>query len=185
MNISFKKIGIKSARDIALVGIMAATLSCGKLALSFLPNIEVVTLLTALYGYVFGWLGVASAIIFVCIEPLIYGFGSWIITYIIYWPALAALFMILGRKGVKGRLALTASAVGMTVAFGLLSSFIDSALYLGINKHFLVNFFIFYARGIIFYLVQIACNAALFPTVFPYLADKISVICSKTETKSE
>ena len=40
----------KAARVVALVGIMAATLECGKLVLSFLPNIEVVTLLCALYG---------------------------------------------------------------------------------------------------------------------------------------
>ena len=38
------------ARAAALVGIMAATVECGKLALSFLPNVEVVTLLIALFS---------------------------------------------------------------------------------------------------------------------------------------
>ena len=54
-NISKKR--MKPAHAVALVGIMAATMECGKLALSFLPNIEIVTLLHALYGYVFGYLG--------------------------------------------------------------------------------------------------------------------------------
>ena len=59
-----------AAKKIALVGISAATIECGKSALAFLPNIEVVTLLCALYGYAFGMLGVLSAVVFVCIEPL-------------------------------------------------------------------------------------------------------------------
>ena len=39
------KKGKKIALSIALVGIMAATVECGKLALAALPNIEVVTFL--------------------------------------------------------------------------------------------------------------------------------------------
>ena len=74
-----------SARVIALVGIMAATIECAKLALMFLPNIEVVTILSALYGYVFGIYGVIATIVFVCIEPLIYGFGTWVVSYFLSW----------------------------------------------------------------------------------------------------
>lgn len=167
---------ISGAKAVALVGVMAATVECGKLALSFLPNVEVVTLLIALYGYVFGRYGVAAAAVFVCIEPLIYGFGSWAITYIMYWPLVAAVFMLLCRSHVKNRWLLTLAAVGMTVIFGLLSSAIDSAVYFGVNEHYLSNLVLYYLRGIVFYAVQIACNAALFPTVFPYLARKLGAI---------
>lgn len=170
------KIPSWNARAIALVGVSAATLECGKLALSFLPNIEIVTLLCALYGYVFGWYGVCAAAVFVFIEPLIYGFGSWIITYIIYWPLVAFVFMLLRRRGVKNRLILTAVAIGLTVLFGVLSSLVDSAFYLGINENYLTNFSLYYARGIVFYAVQIACNAALFPTLFLFLVGKIDQI---------
>ena len=175
MNFMDKKYSF-GAKAVALVGIMAATLECAKLALSFLPNIEVVTLLTALYGYVFGWYGVAAAVIFVCIEPLIYGFGGWIITYIIYWPLVATVFMLLGRRGVKNRFLLTAVAVGMTVLFGILSSVVDTAILLGVNGNYFKNLALYYARGVIFYAVQIACNAAIFPTLFPFLSERLSVI---------
>ena len=164
------------AKSLALVGIMAATVECGKLALSFLPNIEVVTLLLALYGYVFGWYGVAAALVFVCIEPLIYGMGSWVITYILYWPAVSALFMLLSHLKVKKIWLLTLSAVLSTAFFGVLSSAIDSAFYLGINAHYPANFLIYYARGIIFYIIQIVCNAALFLTLFKYLSGKLLVL---------
>ena len=172
----FSSKNILNARSVAFVGVMAATLECGKLVLSFLPNVEVVTILCALYGYVFGWLGVAAAIVFVCIEPLIYGFGPWVITYFIYWPTVALVFMLLRLKGIKNRWVITAVAVGMTVLFGLLSSFIEAAIYLGFNSHFLHNFVLYYARGVVFYTIQIACNATLFATLFLFLCDKLSTI---------
>ena len=170
--------GMIGAKTVALVGIMAATIECGKLVLSFLPNVEVVTILCALYGYVFGWLGVAAALVFVCIEPLIWGFGSWIITYIIYWPLVAFIFMLLAKRGVKKRWLLTLVACGLTLIFGLLSSVIDAAFYLGINEAYFKNLILYYLRGIVFYTVQLVCNAALFPTLFPFLASKLRVIRS-------
>ena len=176
MKFTVKNGEVLNARSIALVGIMAATLECGKLALSFLPNIEVVTILCALYGYVFGIYGIIATAVFVCIEPLIYGFGSWIITYFIYWPLVAFVFMLLRKKGVKSRLWLTVIAVVLTVGFGVISSIVDAAFYLGINKNFLSNLVLYYIRGIVFYLVQIACNAVLFPTLFLFLADKLEKI---------
>lgn len=179
MKFTVKSGGMFNARSIALVGIMAATLECGKLALSFLPNIEVVTILCALYGYVFGIYGVIGAAVFVCIEPLIYGFGSWIITYFIYWPLVAFIFMLLRKRGVKSRLWLTAVAVALTVGFGVLSSIVDAAFYLGINKNYLSNVVLYYVRGMVFYIVQIACNSVLFPTLFLFLAKKLEKLVNK------
>ena len=176
MKFTVKNGEVLNARSIALVGIMAATLECGKLALSFLPNIEVITILCALYGYVFGIYGIIATAIFVCIEPLIYGFGSWIITYFIYWPLVAFVFMLLRKKGVKSRLWLTVIAVVLTVGFGVISSIVDTAFYLGINKNYLSNLVLYYVRGIVFYIVQIACNAVLFPTLFLFLVDKLEKI---------
>ena len=112
-------------KKIALVGIAAATVECGKLALAFLPNIEVVSLLIAIYGYVFGYIGVLAAVVFVLIEPLIWGFNSWVITYFIYWPALALVFCLLGRAKLHSRWIATGVAVGMTLLFGIISSVVD------------------------------------------------------------
>jgi hypothetical protein len=174
-----------NARAIALIGIMAATIECGKLALSFLPNVEVVTLLCALYGYVFGIYGVIATAVFVLIEPMIYGIGSWIITYIIYWPLVAFIFMILRKKGIRNRFLITTVALGITVFFGVLSSIVDTAFYLGINQNFFTNLIVFYIRGVVFYLVQLITNAAVFPTLFPYLSKKLEIIKPKINIKNE
>lgn len=165
-----------NVKTIATVGVMAATLECGKLVLSFLPNIEVVSILTALYGFVFGWAGVLASFIFVMIEPLIWGFGPWFITYLIYWPTLAFVFMCLGRRKIENRWVILAIILGLTVGFGILSSIIDVALYIGINKHYFSNLILYYIRGIGFYLTQICCNAVLFLLVFKPLKDRLCQI---------
>lgn len=145
---------------------MAATVECGKLAMSALPNIEVVTLLLALFGYVFGWLGVAAAFVFVCIEPLIYGVNTWVISYFLYWPLVASVFMLLGRARIKNRFVLTLAAVLLTVYFGVLTSFVDVAIFSGYFDNLLARFSAYYLRGVVFYIIQIVCNLVLFLLLF-------------------
>jgi energy-coupling factor transport system substrate-specific component/cob(I)alamin adenosyltransferase len=166
-------------RAIALVGICAATIECGKLALAAVPNFEVVTLLTALYGYVFGWIGVLSSIVFVCIEPLIYGINTWVVLYFIYWPLVAIIFMLLRRARVKNRWIITAVAVSLTVFFGLLSALVEVGLFSGSFDRFFYRFAIYYMRGIPFYVIQIVGNAVLFPLLFPYLSVRLERLGNK------
>ena len=175
INAPKKKI-LSGAKAIALVGITAATVECGKLALTALPNVEIVTLLLALYGYVFGWYGVLSAVVFVSIEPLIYGFGTWLPAYFIHWPLVAIVFMLLGKIKLKNRWIITAVALALTFLFGVLTSLIDVGLLTGNFDRFFYRFGVMYARGIVFYAIQIACNAVLFPLCFNFLADKLFVI---------
>ena len=162
------------AYRVALVGICAATIECGKLILTFLPNVEVVTLLTALYGYAFGVWGVISAVVFVCIEPLIYGFGSWVISYFIYWPLVALVFMLLARLRARSRWLLTGVALVLTVFFGVLTSLVDTGLFLGYYDRFFYRFSITYMRGISFYMTMLITNAVAFPTLFPPLYRAVS-----------
>ena len=164
------------AKTIALVGIMAATLECGKLALSFVPNVEVVTVLLALYGYVFGLYGVLSAVVFVSIEPLIYGFGTWVISYYIHWPIVALVFMLLSKLKISNRWVITAVGVILTAWFGVLTSLVDVGLFSGAFDNFWYRFGVYYVRGITFYAIQIICNAVLFPLLFSYLAKKLKKI---------
>ena len=173
MTISPKRRVLTGARAIALVGITAATVECAKLALAALPNIEIVTLLLALYGYVFGWYGVLAAFVFVSIEPLIYGFGTWVIAYYIHWPLVALVFMLLGKLKIKNRWLITSVALVMTVGFGVLTSLIDVGLLTGNFDRFFYRFGALYMSGIVFYALQIGCNAVLFPLTFGFLSAKL------------
>ena len=165
-----------AAKSVALVGIMAATLECGKLVLAALPNIEIVTVLLALYGYVFGVYGVISAFVFVSIEPLIYGFNTWVLSYYLYWPIVPLVFMMLAHMRVKNRFILAAVAVILTAWFGVLTSLVDIGLLSGSFDNFWYRFTVYYTRGAVFYITQIVCNAVLFVFLFNFMANKLSKI---------
>ena len=63
---------LKGARSIAITGLAAATLTAGKFVLSAVPNVEIVTLLSAVYGFVLGLPGILAVYVFVTCETLMY-----------------------------------------------------------------------------------------------------------------
>lgn len=66
-----------SVYDIVVIGMMVAALESAKLALSFLPNIELVTLLIILFTLTVGKKIYYAVFAFVVLEGLLYGFGIW------------------------------------------------------------------------------------------------------------
>ena len=148
---------------------MTATIEAGKLALSFLPNVEVVTLLCAVYGYVFGPIGLISVSFFILIETFIYGVHTWVISYIIHWNLICLVFWII-RKKVTNRFLLTIVALIFVTLFGVLTSFIDTLIFNGVSDSFWEEFAALYMRGIWFYVTEIICNLILFPICFVPLA---------------
>lgn len=95
---SLKKSLRLTVSDIAVIGIMVATLEGGKLALSFLPNVEIVTLLIILYTLCFGPKVIYAIITFTCIETFLYGFNLWVIMYLYVWPLLAFITYLCRKK---------------------------------------------------------------------------------------
>ena len=169
-------------KRVATVGIMAATLECGKLALAVLPNIEVISLLLALYGYVFGCAGILAAFIFCAIEPLIWGFGPWVISYFLYWPTIPLAFYILAmakkkkaetpeqKKCVSLPIAPVTLILFFTLWFGILTSLIDVGLLTGNYYRFFYRFGVYYLRGIPFYITHLVSNTVIFALAFQPLS---------------
>lgn len=80
------------------MGILSALLIIGQVALGFLPNIEVVTLLVIAYTLVFGKKVFFIIYIFVLVEGLIYGFGLWWINYLYVWSVQAAVTLFFRKQ---------------------------------------------------------------------------------------
>ena len=156
-------------RYTALVGMMAASVECAKLALAALPNIEAVSLLLALYSYVFGFWGVLAALVFVCIEPMVWGMGTWVVSYLIYWPLLALVFCLLRFLKVRNRFIVSGAVVLLTAFFGVLTSFVDVGLFSGSLEGLFYRFGIYYLRGVGFYLTHTISNAVIFLLLYPIL----------------
>ena len=75
-------------KEIAYLGISIAILEVSKLALDFLPNIEVVTLLFIVYTICFGRKTLFIAAGFTLIECILKGINVWSLMYLYVWPLL-------------------------------------------------------------------------------------------------
>lgn len=87
-----------TTKDIALIGVMIATLEAAKMALSFLPNVELVTLLIILYTLFFGYRIFYAIFAFILIEGCLYGFGLWWFMYAYIWPLLAGITYLFRKQ---------------------------------------------------------------------------------------
>ena len=155
----------------------AALLVGGKEALAALPNIEVVTLLTAVCAYCWGLAVVLPAVnVFIAVDMAFWGVNTWIISYFIHWNALALCFWALSKarfgKQIVQLVCATALATVLTTFFGVLTTAVDTLVgFTGRGFFFdLENvakrFAALYVSGVPFFLTHIVCNFALFAAAF-------------------
>lgn len=117
------------ARDVALIALISATATTGKLILSFLPNVEVVTLIFMVYTTSIGIKKtLPAAVIFSTTEVLIYGLSTWLMGYYIIWPLLIIIVHYL-NKSLKSEYiyALIAGLFGLS--YGLIFAAVESVFY--------------------------------------------------------
>ena len=105
-------------REVALFGILAALTFGLKVAMSFLPNIEPVSLLVMLYAVIFGRKSVFPLYLYVVMEILFYGIQLWNINYLYVWTILALVAWILRKQNSPLVWALVSGIFGLL--FGLL-----------------------------------------------------------------
>lgn len=107
-------------KDIVIVGIMAALLNIVQVALSFLPNIELVSLLIVLSTIIFSWKTLYIIYIFVLVEGIIFGFGLWWFAYLYVWTILMLITMLFRKNRSPFFWAIITGAFGL--GFGMLCS---------------------------------------------------------------
>ena len=109
-------------KDIALIGMMSAIMLAAQVGLSFLPNIELVSLLIILYTLIFGWRALYIIYVFVAVEGIIYGFGLWWFSYLYIWFVLYMITKIFHKVQSPIYWAIISGAYGLS--FGALYSFV-------------------------------------------------------------
>ena len=82
-------------RELVLFGILGAMTFAGKYIMSFLPDIEPVSLMVMLFAVVFGWKCLYPIYVYVVLEILFYGISLWNINYLYIWLVLAVAAMAL------------------------------------------------------------------------------------------
>ena len=95
---------MKSAREIAYLGLTVALLIGGQFALSMVSGVEVVTAIFAVYCFVFGVLrGITVASVFSIARCLVFGFfPQVVILYLIYYNLFAVVIGLVG-KAIKNK----------------------------------------------------------------------------------
>jgi len=117
------------AKDIALIGLLSASITTGKLILSFIPNVEIISLLFIVYTVTFGLnRSILVSIIFTTTEIFIYGFSTWFLVYYLIWPMLIIITQLI-KKFVKNEYGYATFAGLFGLSFGFFFAIVESFFY--------------------------------------------------------
>jgi len=140
------------ARDVVLIGILSASITAGKLALSFVPNVEIVTLLFIVYTVTFGYKRtLLASLIFTTTEIFLYGFATWLLGYYFIWPLLIIITEVLNKR-FKSEYAYAILGASFGYAFGIFFAVVESFFY-GVAYGWA-----YWIRGLVFDLVHGTSN---------------------------
>ena len=160
---------VKSAKEIAYIGIAVALLICSQLALSAVSGIEVVTAIFTAYCFVFGvFRGVLTATVFSLVRCVIFGFFPQVVVlYLIYYNLFAICVGLLGKLLRSGKLwlkmlCITATAVFLTVVFTMLDNLLNAVMFSLSHKALQV----YIAKSLPVMFWQMVCVAITVPVLF-------------------
>ena len=136
------------------MGFLSAILLIGQVGMSYLPNIEIVSLLIYIYTQVYRKKVFFIIYVFVFLEGCIYGFGLWWFGYLYIWSILALIVLWSGKQ--QTSVIMTAVILGAYgLSFGMLYAlpyFIAGGWAAG---------FSYWVSGIPFDLLHCAGNVAV------------------------
>jgi len=138
--------------EIVLLGMLGGLLVAAQLALAWLPNIEIVSLLLIVYTRVWGVKSLFPLYVFVLCEGLIFGFGIWWFCYLYVWLVPVLLTLVFKKFGS------TIFWAAFCALFGLFFGALCSVTYLFIGG--ISAMAAFFISGIPFDLLHCAGNAA-------------------------
>ncbi|MGN1203645.1 MAG: hypothetical protein ACI4SA_01200 [Lachnospiraceae bacterium] len=130
-----------TVHDIALIGMMTAVIEVSKLALSAVPNVEMVTFWIIMFTLFFGPKVIYSILVFILIEMCIYGVHVWVIMYLYIWPTLAILVQLVKKRDSIWLFAILSGFYGLLFgAYCSLPYIVIGAVDGGIKSGFIMAF---------------------------------------------
>ena len=112
-----------SVREMVLFAILGAMTFAAKYIMSWLPNIEPVSLMVMLFAVVFGKKWVYPVYLYVAMEILFYGISLWNLNYLYIWAVLAVLASYMKTMESPLGWAMLSGVYGL--AFGALCGIVD------------------------------------------------------------
>lgn len=112
-----------SVRELVIFALLGAMTFAAKYVMSFLPNIEPVSLMVMLFAVVFGKKWVYPTYLYVALEILFYGISLWNLNYLYVWAVLAVTAGLLKSMDTPLGWALVSGVFGLL--FGVLCGIVD------------------------------------------------------------
>ncbi|MDU1349567.1 hypothetical protein [uncultured Clostridium sp.] len=143
---------MNKTRELIIIVLLSTIITVSKMFLSFLPNIELVSMFFIIYTLVFKKKAIIIALLFVLVEGLIYGIGLWWFSYAFVWPILVILTLLFMKIN-KENFMLWSIFSG---AFGLIFGALFAIPYIVLND---VSFaFAYWVKGIPYDLIHMVGN---------------------------
>ena len=148
------------AKSVALSAVMAALLVAGKFALSFVPNVEVVTLFILVFTCAFGLARAMPAVLVFCIvDPFLYGFvPTVVVQYFFHYPLLCLSAWLISRA-TRSEFAFLGLAAAASVLFWLETPVVNVLFAFSPFLGTLV-------AGIPFFIINLVSNCAVVLVLF-------------------
>lgn len=127
-----------SVRKMTRIALLSAILYVSKVALEFLPNVELVSLLVILYTLVFGRDAFLIVTVFNFFELIQWGFGTWWVSYLYVWPLLCLITLLL-KKLIKEEFIIWSIVSGV---FGLIFGSLFAIVYLFVDPAYALAYWI-------------------------------------------
>lgn len=147
-------------KKLCQIALISATLTACKFALSYVANVEIVTLILVATTLGLGFtIGFSSSIIFCLIEMLIYGVGPWVVAYFIHFPLVTVLVGLVSKTKRKHIYAIILAVIA-TIGFGVLSTIMEVLMFSS-TQDFGEKFVFRYIAGIPFFVTHVVSNAII------------------------
>ena len=115
-----------TVREITLFGVLGALTFAAKYVMAFLPNIEPVSLMVMLFAVTFGAKALYPIFLYVAMEILFYGLGTWNVMYLYIWPCLGILAC--GLREMKSPLGWAVLSGAFGLMFGAMCMPVDMVI---------------------------------------------------------
>ena len=147
-----------SIAELCLLSLLAALMLASQVVFSFLPNIELVSLLVMLYTLLYRYKALYIIYVFVLLEGFLWGFGTWWFCYLYVWTILWGVTML------TAKIDSLLFRVVISGVFGMLFGAFTALVYLCIGGPAMA--FSYWVSGIPFDILHCAGNMAVTLVLF-------------------
>ena len=86
-----------TVKELVILSMLGSLMFLGQYIFQFIPNIEVVSLFIIIFSLIYRYKILYSITLFIMLMGIFYGFGLWILGYLIIWPLLCVMTIILSK----------------------------------------------------------------------------------------